>query len=99
MNDGRTEKRYGMERECRSSACVESCTARYVLKKYVLSALASALFAFTSAAPVHGAETSTFGPSSHPVPFVHGYSSSGSYWKAMAEEFRTDGWPSSYLDQ
>ncbi|CAL9575805.1 esterase/lipase family protein [Streptomyces sp. enrichment culture] len=69
------------------------------MKKYVLSAVVSTLLAFTSAAPVHAADPSTFGPSSHPVLFVHGYSSSGSYWSTMADAFRTDGWPSSHLDQ
>jgi triacylglycerol lipase len=69
------------------------------LKKYVLAALASALLGLTSAAPGHAAGTSTFGASSNPILFVHGYSSSGSYWNTMADDFRADGWPSSYLDQ
>ncbi|WP_418957106.1 esterase/lipase family protein [Streptomyces tritici] len=69
------------------------------MKRYLLSAAVSALFAFTSAAPVHAADPAAFGPSSHPILFVHGYNSSGSYWNTMAGDFRADGWPSSHLDQ
>ncbi|MER7521049.1 triacylglycerol lipase [Streptomyces sp. NPDC126499] len=70
------------------------------MKKYVLSAAVSALIAFASAAaPVHAADTPTYDRSSHPILFVHGYNSSGSYWNTMAGNFRADGWPSSHLDQ
>lgn len=60
------------------------------------AAAASALFALFSPAPAHA---TTFGSSSDPIVFVHGWSSDGTVWNTMASDFRKDGWPSSYLDQ
>lgn len=71
------------------------------MKKNLLAvAVASALFGAITAAPADAAaQASSFGPSSNPVLFVHGYSSSGSYWNTMADRFRADGWPSTHLRQ
>ncbi|MEV6209153.1 triacylglycerol lipase [Kitasatospora sp. NPDC051914] len=69
-------------------------------KRSLSAALATALLALATATPSHAAGgTSTFTASSNPILFVHGYSSSGSYWNTMADDFRADGWPSAYLGQ
>ena len=62
-------------------------------------AAAGALLAVQAAVPAEASSASTFRSSSNPVLFVHGYSGDGSNWNTMADRFRTDGWPSSYLDQ
>ncbi|MGW7056712.1 esterase/lipase family protein [Streptomyces sp. NPDC054887] len=71
------------------------------MKKSVLpTAVVSLVLTLAAVSPTHAAaDSSTFGPASHPILFVHGYNSSGSYWNTMADEFRGDGWPSSHLRQ
>ncbi|MFJ4776461.1 esterase/lipase family protein [Streptomyces sp. NPDC088762] len=71
------------------------------MKKSVFpAALVSLLLTSIAVYPAHAATgTFTFGPTSNPILFVHGYNSSGSYWNAMADEFRADGWPSTHLRQ
>jgi triacylglycerol lipase len=66
----------------------------------VISAVAAAgaLLAVQASVPAHASSASTFSSSSNPVLFVHGYSGDGSNWNTMVDRFRTDGWPSSYLD-
>ncbi|WP_219690004.1 esterase/lipase family protein [Streptomyces anatolicus] len=64
--------------------------------------LLRALPAFVlSAAPLFPvpASAQTAAPHPDPVVFVHGYSSDGSTWNAMADRFRADGWPKARLDQ
>ncbi|MER7397070.1 triacylglycerol lipase [Streptomyces sp. NPDC000151] len=70
-------------------------------KSLVAMAVAAtgALVALQAAGPAAASSASAFGSSSNPVLFVHGYSGNGSNWNTMADRFRTDGWPSSYLDQ
>ncbi|MEU2054743.1 triacylglycerol lipase [Streptomyces bungoensis] len=63
------------------------------------AAAAGALLAVQASLPAHAASGSTFGSTSNPVLFVHGYTGAGSNWDTMASRFKTDGWPSSYLDQ
>ncbi|MEV7685592.1 triacylglycerol lipase [Streptomyces bungoensis] len=63
------------------------------------AAAAGALLAVQASLPAHAASGSTFNSTSNPVLFVHGYTGSGSNWDTMASRFKTDGWPSSYLDQ
>ncbi|WP_219821972.1 triacylglycerol lipase [Streptomyces sp. Ru71] len=63
-----------------------------------LAAAGTLLAAWTSV-PAQASTSSTFTSTSNPVLFVHGYSGDGSNWNTMADRFRTDGWPSSYLDQ
>lgn len=61
---------------------------------------AATLLTMSLSVQAHAAgTTSTFGPSSNPILFVHGYTSSGSYWNTMASDFKNDGWPAAYLDQ
>lgn len=61
---------------------------------------AATLLTLSVSVQAHAAgTTSTFGPSSNPILFVHGYTSSGSYWNTMANDFKNDGWPAAYLDQ
>ncbi|MET9431384.1 triacylglycerol lipase [Streptomyces sp. NPDC003036] len=71
------------------------------MKKYLLSlhvAVVGTLLGLSTAVPADAATGSTT-PTRHPVLFVHGYNSSGSYWNTMADRFRADGWPSSHLRQ
>ncbi|MET7378591.1 triacylglycerol lipase [Streptomyces sp. NPDC005526] len=70
-------------------------------RSVVISAVAAAgaLLAMQASVPAEASSTSTFGSSSNPVLFVHGYTGDGSSWNTMAGRFKTDGWPSSYLDQ
>lgn len=63
------------------------------------AAAAGALLAVQAPLPAHAASGSTFDSASNPVLFVHGYTGAGSNWDTMASRFKTDGWPSSYLDQ
>lgn len=65
----------------------------------VAAAVVATLFALVSPPPAEATTASAFAPSSNPIVFVHGWSSSGSTWNTMASEFKNDGWPSSYLDQ
>lgn len=69
------------------------------MKNRLSIAVAAALFALASPTPAGAATTSTFGPSSNPIVFVHGWNSDGSVWNTMTSDFKKDGWPSSYLDQ
>ncbi|MGW7527664.1 esterase/lipase family protein [Streptomyces sp. NPDC054783] len=62
-------------------------------------AAAGALLAVQSALPAQASSSSSFDSTSNPVLFVHGYTGDGSNWNTMADRFRTDGWPSTYLDQ
>ncbi|MFF8942259.1 esterase/lipase family protein [Streptomyces sp. NPDC014864] len=70
-------------------------------RSVVISAVAAAgaLLAVQAAIPAEASSASTFGSSSNPILFVHGYTGDGSNWNTMAGHFQTDGWPSSYLDQ
>jgi triacylglycerol lipase len=71
-------------------------------KNLLVVAVASTLLGLFTATPVEAADTapaSSFRPGSNPILFVHGYSSSGSYWNTMADRFRADGWPSTHLRQ
>lgn len=71
------------------------------MKKSMFAAMSAAtLLTLSVSVQAHAAgTTSTFGPSSNPILFVHGYTSSGSYWNTMANDFKNDGWPAAYLDQ
>ncbi|WP_052867191.1 esterase/lipase family protein [Streptomyces niger] len=60
---------------------------------------AGALLALQASLPAQASSSSTFNSTSNPVLFVHGYTGDASNWNTMAGRFRTDGWPSSYLDQ
>ena len=62
----------------------------------LVSALALVLLPTTAGAAT---ATTTFGPDSEPILFVHGWNSSGATWNTMADRFRADGWPADYLDQ
>lgn len=62
-------------------------------------AAAGVLLATQGALPAQASSSSTFNSTSNPVLFVHGYTGDASNWNTMADRFRTDGWPSSYLDQ
>ncbi|MFI8993053.1 esterase/lipase family protein [Streptomyces sp. NPDC053542] len=64
-----------------------------------VAAVAGALLAVQMPLPAQAASTSAFNSASNPVLFVHGYTGDASNWNTMAGRFRTDGWPSSYLDQ
>ncbi|MFJ3337960.1 esterase/lipase family protein [Streptomyces sp. NPDC086766] len=70
-------------------------------RSVVISAVAAAgaLLAMQASVPAEASSASTFSSSSNPVLFVHGYTGDGSSWNTMAGRFKTDGWPSSYLDQ
>lgn len=69
-------------------------------RKVFATGLTTALLVLVTPAPAQAsAGATTFGPSSNPVLFVHGYSSSGSYWDTMAANFRADGWPAAYLHE
>ncbi|MFJ8196911.1 esterase/lipase family protein [Streptomyces sp. NPDC096152] len=70
-------------------------------RSVVISAVAAAgaLLAVQAAIPAEASSASTFSSSSNPILFVHGYTGDGSNWNTMAGRFKTDGWPSSYLDQ
>ncbi|MFH8933793.1 esterase/lipase family protein [Streptomyces griseosporeus] len=63
------------------------------------AAAAGALLAVQVSLPAHAASGSTFNSTSNPVLFVHGYTGDASNWNTMADRFRADGWPASYLDQ
>jgi triacylglycerol lipase len=63
------------------------------------TAAASVLLALASPGSARAAGSSTFGPSSNPIVFVHGWNSNNTVWNTMAADFQQDGWPSSYLDQ
>jgi triacylglycerol lipase len=69
------------------------------MKNRLSVAVAATLFILASPAPAGAATASTFGPSSNPIVFVHGWNSNGSTWNTMVSDFKKDGWPSSYLDQ
>ncbi|MEU7279976.1 triacylglycerol lipase [Streptomyces sp. NPDC045431] len=70
------------------------------MKKHLLSvAVAGTLLGLSTAAPADATATATATATRHPVLFVHGYNSSGSYWNTMADRFRADGWPSTHLRQ
>ncbi|MGW0210659.1 esterase/lipase family protein [Streptomyces sp. NPDC003233] len=62
-------------------------------------AAAGVLLATQGSLPAQASSSSTFNSTSNPVLFVHGYTGDASNWNTMADRFRTDGWPSSYLDQ
>ncbi|MBT2443884.1 triacylglycerol lipase [Streptomyces sp. ISL-36] len=62
-------------------------------------AAASALLTLQASGPAQASTLSDFQSSSNPILFVHGYSGDSSNWNTMADRFRTDGWPSSHLDQ
>ncbi|MFI7413049.1 esterase/lipase family protein [Streptomyces sp. NPDC049627] len=63
-------------------------------------AAAGALLAVQTSGPAQAlSSSSTFNSASNPVLFVHGYTGDASNWNTMADRFRTDGWPSAYLDQ
>ncbi|MFF9275993.1 esterase/lipase family protein [Streptomyces griseosporeus] len=62
-------------------------------------AAAGALLAVQVSLPAQAATGSTFNSAGNPVLFVHGYTGDASNWNTMADRFRADGWPSSYLDQ
>ncbi|MBT2470566.1 triacylglycerol lipase [Streptomyces sp. ISL-66] len=63
-------------------------------------AVAGALVAVQASGPAQASSSPTFNQgSSNPILFVHGYSGDGSNWSTMANRFRTDGWPSSHLNQ
>ncbi|MCZ2527096.1 esterase/lipase family protein [Streptomyces sp. HB2AG] len=68
-------------------------------KTLLVAAVAGLLLPLQAPSSAGAASASAFGPSSHPVMFVHGYSGSGSNWNTMADRFRNDGWPSSHLKQ
>ncbi|MFI6038486.1 esterase/lipase family protein [Streptomyces sp. NPDC051315] len=63
------------------------------------TATAGALLAVQASGPAEASSSSTYRSTSNPVLFVHGYSGDGSNWNTMADRFRTDGWPSSHMDQ
>lgn len=63
------------------------------------AAAAGALLAVQVSLPAQAATGSTFNSTSNPVLFVHGYTGDASNWNTMADRFRADGWPSTYLDQ
>ncbi|MEW2258256.1 triacylglycerol lipase [Streptomyces sp. NPDC047869] len=63
------------------------------------AAAAGVLLATQSSLPAQASTSSTFDSTSNPVLFVHGYTGDATNWNTMAGRFRTDGWPSSYLDQ
>ncbi|MFF9623602.1 esterase/lipase family protein [Streptomyces griseosporeus] len=63
------------------------------------AAAAGALLAVHISLPAQAATGSTFSSTSNPVLFVHGYTGDASNWNTMADRFRADGWPSTYLDQ
>ncbi|GHF39333.1 esterase/lipase family protein [Streptomyces griseosporeus] len=63
------------------------------------AAAAGALLAVQVSLPAQAASGSTFNSTSNPVLFVHGYTGDASNWNTMADRFRADGWPASYLDQ
>ncbi|KUN38159.1 lipase [Streptomyces longwoodensis] len=63
------------------------------------AAAAGALLAVQASLPAQAAGGTTFTATSNPVLFVHGYTGNASNWNTMADRFRADGWPSSYLDQ
>lgn len=63
------------------------------------AAAAGALLAVQTSLPAQAATGSTFNSTSNPVLFVHGYTGDASNWNTMADRFRADGWPSTYLDQ
>ncbi|MEU2060902.1 triacylglycerol lipase [Streptomyces sp. NPDC013455] len=63
------------------------------------AAAAVALLAVQASLPAHASGGSGYDATSNPVLFVHGYTGDGSNWNTMANRFRTDGWPSSHLDQ
>lgn len=72
------------------------------MKKTLVStaaAAAVALLAVQASLPAHASGGSGYDATSNPVLFVHGYTGDGSNWNTMANRFRTDGWPSSHLDQ
>lgn len=62
----------------------------------ILAAIAACLLPASAGAAT---TTSSFGPGSNPILFVHGYNSNGSVWNNMVSRFEADGWPASYLDQ
>ncbi|MFE9442757.1 esterase/lipase family protein [Streptomyces sp. NPDC006602] len=62
-------------------------------------AAAGALLAVQASLPAQASSSSTFNSTSDAVLFVHGYTGDASNWNTMADRFRLDGWPSSYLDQ
>lgn len=75
-------------------------------KNLLLAPVAALLLAFQAplapeAAPDSDFEpaAASFGPTSDPILFVHGWNGSGSNWNTMAGRFRADGWPDSHLDQ
>jgi triacylglycerol lipase len=65
----------------------------------IAAAAASVLVALASPASARAVGNSTFGPSSNPIVFVHGYNSDNTVWNTMAANLKNNGWPSSYLDQ
>ncbi|MGY1577915.1 esterase/lipase family protein [Streptomyces sp. MN13] len=63
------------------------------------AAVAGALLAVQAPAPAQASSSSAFGSAADPILFVHGYTGDAGNWNVMADRFRTDGWPSSRLDQ
>jgi triacylglycerol lipase len=69
------------------------------LSMSMAAAAASVLLALAFPGSARAAGNSTFGSSSNPIVFVHGWNSDNTVWNTMANDFKNDGWPSSYLDQ
>jgi triacylglycerol lipase len=62
-------------------------------------AAAGVLLAVQASGHAQAAGGSTFGSTSNPILFMHGYNGDAANWNTMADRFSADGWPASHLDR